>query len=309
MMESIWQWGLSVIVWMQSQRSPVADAIFAAGSFLGEEEFFFLLFATLFWAIDVRVGFRIGIIFLISVYLNSLAKVLIAHPRPYDLDPSVGLGIRPGLGYGIPSGHAQNAVVIWGGLAAWRRTTAAWIGAAVVAALIGVSRIYRGVHFPTDVLGGWVLGAVILFAGLTYGRRIAAAIGRWSPAGQMLLALGGPAILAVLFPDSGAVTAAGTLAGAGCGMTVAFRRLPLDSGGRLWQRALRLVLGLFILFVLYVGLKMIFPGEGSSLYQAFRFIRYALLGVWVTLGAPWLFGILHLIDRAKHHPAAAPTRA
>lgn len=309
MMESVWQWGLSVIVWMQSMRSPVADAIFAAGSFLGEEEFFFLLFATLFWAIDVRVGFRIGVIFLISVYLNSLAKVLIAHPRPYDLDPSVGLGIRPGLGYGIPSGHAQNAVVIWGGLAAWRRTTTAWIGAAFVAALIGISRIYRGVHFPTDVLGGWVLGAVILFVGLTYRARIAAAIGRWSLAGQILLALGGPAVMAVLFPDSGAVTAAGTLAGAGCGMAVALRRLPLDSAGALWQRVLRLLLGLFILFVLYVGLKMIFPGEGSSLYQAFRFIRYALLGLWVTLGAPSFFDVLHLTRRAEHRPVVAPTRA
>jgi membrane-associated phospholipid phosphatase len=309
MMESVWQWGLSIIVWMQTMRSPIVDAIFWIGSFLGEEESFFLLFATLIWAIDMRIGFRIGVIFLISVYLNSLAKVLIAHPRPYDLDPSVGIGVKPGLGYGIPSGHAQNAVVIWGGLAAWRRTTAAWIGAILIAGLIGISRIYRGVHFPTDVLGGWLLGAIILFVGLSYARKIAAAIERWSLAGQLTLAVGGPVVLAALFPDSGAVTAAGTLAGAGCGMAMALRRLPLDSGGALWQRALRLLLGLFILLVLYVGLKMIFPGEGSSLYQAFRFLRYVLLGLWVTLGAPWLFDVLRLTRRSERRPITAPTRA
>jgi len=308
-MESVWQWGLAVIVWMQSMRSPVVDAIFWVGSFLGEEEFFFLLFATLLWAIDMRVGFRIGIIFLISVYVNSLAKVAFAHPRPYDLDPSVGLGVKPGLGYGIPSGHAQNAVVIWGGLAAWRRTTVAWIVAIFVAGLIGISRIYRGVHFPTDVLGGWLLGAVILAVGLTYARGIATAVGRWSLGGQLALAIAGPALLALLFPDRSAVTATGALAGAGSGMAIALRRLPLDSGGTLWQRVLRLLIGLLILFVLYVGLKMLFPGEESALHLVFRFVRYVFLGAWVALGAPWLFDILHLTRRAERRSIVAPTRA
>jgi membrane-associated phospholipid phosphatase len=308
-MEGIWQRGLSVIVWMQSMRSPIVDAIFWIGSFLGEEEFFFLLFATLFWAIDMRVGLRIGIIFLISVYLNSLAKVLIAHPRPYDLDPSVGLGVRPGLGYGIPSGHAQSAVVIWGGLAAWRRTTAAWIGAIVLAALIGISRVYRGVHFPTDVLGGWLLGAVILFAALNYAQGIAAAIGRWPLAGQLAFAIAGPAVLAAVFPDRGAVTATGALAGAGCGIAIALRHLPLESGRTLWQRGLRLLLGLFILFVLYVGLKMVFPGEARSLHLVFRFVRYVLLGLWVTLGAPWLFNILRLTRPPDRRTVVVPTSA
>ena len=307
-MESIWQWGLTVIIWMQSMRTPVVDAVFALGSFLGEEEFFFLLFATLLWAIDARVGFRIGVVFLISVCINSLAKELIAHPRPFDLDDSVGRA-EPGLGYGLPSGHAQNAVVIWGGLAAWRRSTLGWVGAILIALLIGLSRIYRGVHFPTDVLGGWLMGALLLIAGLAYGQGIAARIGRWSLVAQLGLALAVPAVLAALFPDRGAVTAMGTLAGAGCGMAIALRRLPLDAGGALWQRIARLLVGLVVLVGLYVGLKEVFPGEASSLYIVFRFVRYLLLGLWVTLGAPWLFAVLRLTRRPGGHPLATSARA
>jgi undecaprenyl-diphosphatase len=307
-MESVWQWGLSVIIWMQSMRSPVSDAVFAFGSFLGEEEFFFLLFATLLWAIDLRVGFRIGMIFLASVWVNSLIKVAIAHPRPYDLDPSVGRA-QPELGYGLPSGHAQNAVVIWGGLAAWRRTRAAWIGAVLIALLIGLSRIYRGVHFPTDVIGGWLIGIVLLGAGLMLSRPVGEWVARRPLGWQVGLALAGPAALVALFPDRGAITAAGTLAGACSGMAVTGRRLSLEMSGTVWQRALRLAIGLLILFLLYVGLKMVFPPEEHAAYLLFRFVRYVVLGVWVTLGAPWLFAVLHLTPQRPIRPAAIPTRA
>ena len=306
-MESVWQWGLSVIIWMQSLHAPAVDAIFAAGSFLGEEEFFFLLFATLFWAIDMRVGFRIGVILLVSIYVNSLAKTLIAHPRPYDLDPSVGRA-DPGLGYGLPSGHAQNAVVIWGGLAAWRRSTLAWVGATFMAGLIGLSRIYRGVHFPTDVLGGWIIGAVLLVVGLNYARSIAARVSRWPLAAQIGLALAGPALLAAAFPDRGAVTAMGALAGAGSGFAITVRRLRPDAGGALWQRVVRLLAGLLVLLGLYLGLRTIFPAQGAPLYLAFRFVRYVLLGVWISLGAPWLFEVLHLVPRHEARPVAVATR-
>jgi len=306
-MESVWQWGLSVIIWMQSLHAPAVDAIFAAGSFLGEEEFFFLLFATLFWAIDMRVGFRIGVILLVSIYVNSLAKTLIAHPRPYDLDPSVGRA-DPGLGYGLPSGHAQNAVVIWGGLAAWRRSTLAWAGATFMAGLIGLSRIYRGVHFPTDVLGGWIIGAVLLVVGLNYARSIAARVSRWPLAAQIGLALAGPALLAAAFPDRGAVTAMGALAGAGSGFAITVRRLRPDAGGALWQRVVRLLAGLLILLGLYLGLRSIFPAQGAPLYLAFRFVRYVLLGAWISLGAPWLFEVIRLVPRHEARPVAVATR-
>ena len=46
--------------------------------------------------------------------------------------------------------------------------------------------------------------------------------------------------------------------------------------------------------VFYFGLKVVFPGEGEPLYVAMRVVRYALVGLWAVLGAPWLFLRLRL---------------
>jgi len=72
--------------------------------------------------------------------------------------------------YSFPSGHAFGSVVIFGLIAylaarywspPWNWLTAA--GIALLIILIGLSRVYLGAHFPSDVLGGWFLGGVVLF--------------------------------------------------------------------------------------------------------------------------------------------------
>jgi len=55
------------------------------------------------------------------------------------------------------------------------------------------------------------------------------------------------------------------------------------------QKATRLVIGLVVLLIIYAGGKLVFPDEGESLYALFRFVRYGLLGFWVSFGGPWLF--------------------
>ena len=96
---------------------------------------------------------------------NSLLKAFIARQRPDLLEPIV-----QEHGFSFPSGHAILGMTAFGVLAVlisrtrlprWVRTT---LVAAMVALvlLIGVSRVYLGVHYPTDVIAGWTLGAVIV---------------------------------------------------------------------------------------------------------------------------------------------------
>ena len=76
---------------------------------------------------------------------------------------------------------------------------------------------------------------------------------------------------------------------------VLVRRLTLfDAAGTVCQRAVRFLVGIVGLLILYLGLKAIFPGEGEPLYLALRFVRYCLVGLWAGLGAPWLFRKLGL---------------
>lgn len=72
--------------------------------------------------------------------------------------------------YSFPSGHAYASLITYGLLAfiTWRFVRSSWrwpvtIGLIVLILLVGISRIYLGAHFPSDIIGGWILGAMILF--------------------------------------------------------------------------------------------------------------------------------------------------
>jgi undecaprenyl-diphosphatase len=117
-----------------------------------------------------------GLIGAITIGLASAAngalKALIARARPDLLEPIV-----EERGFSFPSGHAALGMVAWGILGVLvmrsrlplgvRRTVVALLGLVIL--LVGVSRVWLGVHYPTDVLAGWTAGAVIvlLYARLT----------------------------------------------------------------------------------------------------------------------------------------------
>jgi membrane-associated phospholipid phosphatase len=96
---------------------------------------------------------------------NQYLKTLFARPRPTLFDK-----IPLPTDYSFPSGHSMSAVGVWGVIAAvlialypaWRRTII--IGACVLIPLIGLSRIYFGVHWPFDVVGGFLGGTPALIA-------------------------------------------------------------------------------------------------------------------------------------------------
>jgi membrane-associated phospholipid phosphatase len=286
-MDPILEWGIEVIVAVQTIRSPALDAFFQGVTFLGNAEFYLLLAPIVIWCVNYRLGARLGILLLLSSYINEALKNTLMQPRPCEPRPD--LCIDQAEGYGIPSGHSQNAIVFWGVIAHWVGTVGAWVGAIVLMLLIGISRIYLGVHFPTDVFVGWAIGIVILGTYLAVGKRIEGWLGGLSLTAQILLALLLPLLLLAIQPGDVMVQITGAFAGIAVGVALAMRYLDFDAGGLLWKRAVRFLLGVAVVAAIYFGLRFIFPGEGDSLYAVFRFIRYGLVGLWISLGAPWLF--------------------
>ena len=295
-MQSIWQWGLDLIRTIQLIHGPTLDAIFTAITFMGEEEFFLILLPLIFWCVDFAVGVRLALAFLLSTYVNTGLKDLVAHPRPFDLDPSVQLA--GASGYGLPSGHSQSAVVVWGTIAAGFRKAWLWGVAVLLVLLIGFSRIYLGVHFPTDVFGGWAIGVVFLALYLALAPRVAAWLKRAGLAAQLALAVAVPLLLLLIYPTDDTASPMAVMMGMGVGIVLTMRWTPFSACGPLWQRAVRFLVGLLGLLVLYLGLKMLFPAEGEPLYFILRVVRYALVGLWAGLGAPWLFRRLRLASPA-----------
>ncbi len=293
-MDPVLEWGIEVIVAIQTIRSPVLDAFFQGVTFLGNAEFYLLLAPIIIWSVNYKLGARLGILLLLSSYINQALKDLFMQPRPCDPRPDVCIDYAEG--YGIPSGHSQNAIVFWGVIAHWISRAWAWVAAILLMLLIGLSRIYLGVHFPTDVLAGWAIGIVILSVYLVFGKRIEAWLGGLSLAVQIFLALSLPILLLAIQTNDVMVQVTGTLAGIAVGVALGVRYLDFDAGGLLWKRAVRFLLGVAVVAAIYFGLRIIFPGEGESLYAVLRFIRYGTVGLWISLGAPWLFLRLGLAE-------------
>ena len=296
-MGPIQQWGIDLIVSIQEVHGPVLDGFFRAITAMGTEEFHLLLLPLLFWCINYGLGIRVALLTLLSSYINSGLKDLFQQPRPFYLVPSVKLS--EAIGYGLPSGHSQTSVIVWGVIAAWARKTWFRVVAVVLMLLIGFSRVYLGVHFPTDVLAGWAIGAVLLGLYLTAQPSVRLWLTQRELVVRIGLGLAIPLVLYLVYQTDDSLMIAATMAGLGVGLPVTDRYIMFSAGGPWGQRVLRFIVGGVVVLALYLGLRLVVPGEGATLYRAFRALRYVLVGVWVSLGAPWLFRLLRLAPEAE----------
>ncbi|OQX65508.1 MAG: hypothetical protein B5M51_00540, partial [Anaerolinea sp. 4484_236] len=232
--------------------------------------------------------------------------------------------------FGLPSGHSQTAASVWGMVAGYYRRARAWVAAVLLVLFIGLSRLYLGVHFPHDVLTGWLIGGLILWAflrywdsvaawakTLTFGKQIGAAfllsgglvlvgglivtgLSGWTMPVEWMqnAARAGDELPAPVSMNS-LLTTTGALFGLLTGLAWMEQRGGYDASGLAWKRAVRYLIGLVGIAIFYIGLKMIFPsGENLTAY-AFRFVRYTLVGAWISGGAPWMFITLQLANNPK----------
>lgn len=145
-------------------RGPLLDSFFRFLNYFDRQEFFFVLIPIIWLWCGWKWGLRLFYILTLSMFTNITLKQLFALPRPFHLDPSVGV-IQVG-GYGFPSGTGQTVILLSLILVTHWKSSWKWVVAALYISLISFSRIYLGVHFFTDILGGWVVGFFlwILFA-------------------------------------------------------------------------------------------------------------------------------------------------
>jgi len=314
-MNSILDRGIDFIAGLQTS-APWLEAPSRFFSFLGTEKFYLFLLPFLYWCVNVRLGLRVGVILSLSDCLNTFFKFLFHQPRPYWVSDKVRM-IQAEVSYGLPSGHAQHAVAVWGTAAARGKGWLRWL-MTVLIFLIGFSRIALAVHFPTDVLAGWLIGGVILWAFvkwetavmLWFNRfRLPQKIGLAFAASILLIiiSLAGLAFVPPVDPSqwkadvarafslapgraaAGAVGVAGTFFGLATGAILIFRRGGFDARGPWAKRALRFVSGMIGVIILWLGLTMILPRDESFVSQGLRYVRYSLTGFWVAYAAPWVF--------------------
>jgi membrane-associated phospholipid phosphatase len=160
---------------------------------LGYQPVIFMMIITVLFGFSLRRGFLLFHIIIWTAFISEMAKNFFGLPRPFFADSRVaclepgwdtahsfralaGRGFLDlparqvidayrlqGMSFGFPSGHTSSAIAMWGGLAVvFRKRALAWLAPFMVA-LVAFTRLYLGVHFLSDILGGAVLGGLVLF--------------------------------------------------------------------------------------------------------------------------------------------------
>ncbi|MBN1235623.1 MAG: phosphatase PAP2 family protein [Methanotrichaceae archaeon] len=306
-----------------------AFPVMKLASLLGTKEFFLLLLPAVYWCYSAALGFRLGLILTISYGFNVILKVLWHSPRPYWVSREVEVWARE-PSFGLPSGHAQIAVSFWGLLACRLHSSRAWVAAILLSLFIGLSRIYLGVHFPQDVIAGWIAGGLLLCAFLYGESHLRESLSRQSLMMQILISLAASLAMLGFFALSrsiladwqmpelwaayslaeaaasvdplsakDALQAAGLLFGVASGYALLQQQGGYCAEGPARQKLLRYLLGMAGLVIIWYGL-----GAISSFAWAVSYLRAVLAGLWVAFVAPLCFQKAGLAEKGHKHNGA-----
>jgi membrane-associated phospholipid phosphatase len=307
-MEAMLQWGLELIRAIQKPANPALTGVMRIITEFGSLTAYMIMLPFIYWCIDEKKGVRLGLTILISAWVNVCLKLLLNQPRPFfsGYDPSVGM-IAEQLG-GFPSGHAQNSLVMWIIIASWGKKKLHFALAALFCLLIGFSRLYLGVHFPTDVAGGWIIGGIILTAYFLLGKRIEALLDRNGFRAGMITAAAAAFVMILYRPIPDALLPGAMFLGMAAGFCLNRQYIGFSAENtegrtgtpKFLTLAVRFLLGLTAtVLILFVLRKYVLKDKLSDYYMLLCFLGYAAAGLWVYAGAPMLFCFLHLAERRR----------
>lgn len=311
-MDALVQFSLAFTRVLQS-LSPALDGMMLTFSFLGSTEFYLIVIPLVYWNVSSGVAIRALMVLLASEYAVSATKQIFRQPRPYWNSDVSAISEEPT--YGLPSGHAANSYSFWGFLSS--RLRARWFSwlAMFLILMVALSRIYLGVHYVHDVLGGWLLGALILIAFNKYEKQLSTFFNSKPLGTQVALAFGiSLAMVVAAFAMSTAfagtlepvewadfaseahspetsVSLAGTLFGGLLGYTLMKRSGKFSSQGSMNRKVTRYLLGVIGVVAIFFGLDVLFAAltpDMTLLGYTLRYFRYGVVALWVTFGYPWL---------------------
>lgn len=274
-------WQYHFILWIQSFHKPYFDHIAVALSYLGTESFYMFLLPIVFLTVNRKFGMRLAYVFLTSMFLNSWLKSELRIARPIGIPGVKSTYLSSATGLSMPSGHAQGPMTFFAALSRWAENKWLLRLTSVLVLLIGLTRIYLGLHWPLDVLIGWGLGLLVGRVGWT--------IGQWWSYRRIpfhfsiVFAVLFPAILFYFTHDGMAQEYAALLFALGTGNAIEQQFVHSKMDHPWWKRICAGIIGIAGLLAIQWALK----GQMSEL--PWRLLKDLLFGWWATLAAPWLF--------------------
>ena len=157
---------MSLLYLLEDLRSPVLDFFFSFITLFGEETLFMAVGMIVFWCVDKYQGYYLLCTGFLGTVFNQCLKMLCRVPRPWIKDPNftiVESARDAATGYSFPSGHTQTAAGLYGGVARMTKQKRLRYSMIALALLVGLSRMYLGVHTPADVLVSLAIAVALIF--------------------------------------------------------------------------------------------------------------------------------------------------
>lgn len=296
---------------LETIRMPVLDDCILAITALGEETAFLTMALILFWCVDKKRGYLLMSVGFMGIMANQFMKLWFRVPRPWVLDPSftiVEQAREAATGYSFPSGHTTNAVSAFGTLAVTAEKWWIRMLSVLLAAAVGFSRMYLGVHTPADVTAGAATALVlilVLYPIVIYGgeKGMKYLLSVMIVSAACLLAF----VKMYPFPSDvdaenlasglkNAYTMVGCLLGVSLVYWVDLKYLDFVTFGKWWAQMLKVVLGLALVIGVKEGLRAPLEALVGDVLLA-RGIRYFLLIIVAGVVWPMTFGWFSRLGR------------
>jgi|GEM_PF-909835 len=259
--------GLEVVQWFQTLHNPLFDALALFLHNANDGLFYVVVIGAIYWMFNKKLGIRMLFALIIIGLITLAFKDLFGRPRPYQIPNSGIIPLVTETTFGIPSGHASMALVIWGYVALWLKDRIVTIVIVTYVILMGLSRMYLGVHFPQDVLAGWLLGGIVLWLYATQVERVVSWWHEQSLAVQIGLPVGIGLISTLFFLGSiDGLTMIGLLIGVGIAVTIETRYVNFTYKDQWIRRGAQFILGLVIALVILEGLDIVFDMVAPTTY-------------------------------------------
>jgi len=295
----------NILKFFQSISTPFLDFLFQAITFLGEQYVTIAIVSWLYWNYSKKEGFLLTFIYMISVFVNLFAKILVHTQRPFQvLDNIEGKRLTTATGYSFPSGHTQGASTLYFGLALIFKKRWLYITAIVLSVLVALSRIYLGVHWPVDVFFGMLFGFVIPYIFYSFLRKH---YDNKTIFNELLIKITVAVYILAYFlavynyffyrnelEVSDLLKVLGVFTGTVVGFILQEKKLTFIVEQKMYLKIIRYLIGVLIAVGLLVGLKFLFPEMGI-----FNYFRYLIVGAWVSGLYPMLGVKLGLFNQEQ----------
>lgn len=263
---------MDILYALEKIRTPFWNGVMSAVTQLGGEVIFIVAAVVVFWCVSKWEGYYLMTIAFCGTVLNQFLKLVCRVPRPWVRDPNftiVESARAEATGYSFPSGHTQNAIGLFGGMARWGGRRWVRLGLTALALVIAFSRMYLGVHTPADVGVSLVLAAALVLGLYPLMRRAQEKPRYMGYVLAAMLVVSGAFVVFVEAYGFSADTDAENLAsgignawkmlGAVAGMTLAWlldrRYIHFETQAVWWVQVIKVAVGMALLLAIKSGLK------------------------------------------------------